>query len=333
MAGADPITDMARRLCRRFPDHPARSLARRLVEECNGAITLEAARSRISRQFGQCRWKGGRNTKPAVARKARKPGQGVEMPRSIAEPFTPHKLKVTGTVGIISDLHVPYHDDTAVTTAVRYLQGVGIDGLVILGDLCDFYSISRWVKDPKQRDFKREMADCRVMLKWLRQEFPDIPMVLKQGNHEERYDHWLWQHAAELADEPACSLPQMLRLHELDVEYVSEKRPVLVGKLPLLHGHELQRGISAPVNQARGAFLRTGHTVLVGHGHRTSVHCEPDMFGRETTTWSIGCLSDLNPEYSRFAKYNHGFATVSVDSRGQFDVENIRINHGEIRTS
>lgn len=327
----DAITAMARELLRKHPDAPARTLARRLVKESNNAITLEQARSRIRLQTGQMGEARRRHAR--FKRAARKPGQGVEMPKSVAEPFTAHKLRVVGTVGIISDLHVPYHDDVAVAAAVKYLQGSGIDALVILGDLCDFYSISRWIKDPTQRNFGRELADCRVMLQWIRQSFPDIPILLKQGNHEERYDHWLFQHAPEISDQPTVSLPQMLKLHELDIDYIDQKRPVMVGKLPLLHGHELQRGIAAPVNQARGAFLRTGHTVLVGHGHRTSVHCEPDMFGRETTTWSIGCLAHLNPDYSPFAKYNHGFATVTVDKSGTFDVENIRITNGEIRTS
>ena len=39
MAG-DPITEMARRLAQKHPDAPAQTLARRLVKECNGAITL-----------------------------------------------------------------------------------------------------------------------------------------------------------------------------------------------------------------------------------------------------------------------------------------------------
>jgi hypothetical protein len=56
----------------------------------------------------------------------------------------------------------------------------------------------------------------------------------------------------------------------------------MCGELPVLHGHEKGKGISSPVNQARGAFLRLLHTVLEGHGHRTSGHAESDMWHRET---------------------------------------------------
>ena len=104
---ADPIGQMARDLCRRFPDHPSRSLARRLVENANGAITLEAARSRIRQQFGVVGTKSRKYAKQQ--RKPRKPGEGVDMPKSQAEPWLPAELDVTGLVGVISDVHVPYH--------------------------------------------------------------------------------------------------------------------------------------------------------------------------------------------------------------------------------
>ncbi len=109
----------------------------------------------------------------------------------------------------------------------------------------------------------------------------------------------------------------------------------MLGKLPALHGHELFKGgFFAPVNIARGAYLRTQHTVVVGHSHRTSTHVEPDMWGREVAVWSVGCLSALNPRYNRFAKSNHGFAMVSIAADGDFDFENYRISKDwKVRTA
>jgi hypothetical protein len=80
--------------------------------------------------------------------------------------------------------------------------------------------------------------------------------------------------------------------------------------------------------------LRLLHTVLEGHGHRTSGHAESDMWHRETFCWSTGCLCDLTPEYARVNRWNWGFATVTVDTAGSFDVDNYRISaKGEIRSS
>lgn len=329
----DDITRMAREIIQQYPDHPARSIARRLVDAANGAITLETARSRVRGLLGQQGDRKRRKT-TGLERPARSPGQGVAMPVSKAAPWEPYDPKVVGLWGVLSDIHVPYHSEVALKAAVEHLKSQKIVGLLLNGDIADFYSISRYVKNPANRDFGDELAQVRQLLKWLRQEFPGVRMVYKQGNHEERYQHWLWQHAAELSLQPEMSLDVWLHCNILDIHMVGDQLPVMLGKLPVLHGHEKGKGMSAPVNQARGAFLRLHHTVLEGHGHRTSGHCEPDMWGNEVFCWSTGCLADLRPEYARLNKYNHGFATVDVHEDGSFDVMNLRITKdGVVRTS
>lgn len=328
----DEITPIVRRLVLQHGDKPARSIARLVVAEANGAITVEQARTRVRAAFGQL----GKSNRHYASnpRQARKPGQGVPMPETKAEAWGPHVFDVVGRVGILSDVHIPYHSETALAAAVGYLKQQGISGLVLNGDLLDFYAISRYMKNPKQRNFGAELAAGRQFVAWIRQEFPTIPIVFKLGNHEERWRHWLWQHAIEISEEPEMGIERWLHLDRHGMEVVEDKRPIMVGRLPVLHGHEKGNGISAPVNQARGAFLRLHHTVLEGHGHRTSAHCEPDMFGREVFCWSTGCLADLRPEYARFAKYNHGFALVTVQDGGEFDVQNLRITaEGKVRQS
>ena len=325
------IDAMVARLVKAFPDHPARSLARKLVEETNGALTLEAARTRIRTVFGVHspeRRKSAKSPRPP-----RQPGQTVAMPKSWAEPWTPHVLEVVGRVGILSDVHVPYHDEIALRAAVDRLAGERIDALVLNGDCADFYGISRWEKDPSNRDFKGELQAVRDFVAWIRNNFPEIPIVYKSGNHEERWKHWLWQHAPEISDEPMMSLVAWLKLGDHGVELVEDQRPIMVGKLPVLHGHELPKGMAAPVNVARGAFLRTSTSVLVGHSHRSSGHAESDMWHAETFCWSTGCLCDLRPAYAVLNKWNHGGAIVTVHADGQYDVENFRISGGKVRSS
>jgi hypothetical protein len=130
------------------------------------------------------------------------------------------------------------------------------------------------------------------------------------------------------------SLGAWLDLDKHGVELVEDQRPVMLGKLPVLHGHELPKGMAAPVNVARGAFLRTLSTVLVGHSHRTSNHAESDMWHREVATWSTGCLCDLRPDYARINRWNWGFAVATVHERGAFDVHNYRVmNDGTVRSA
>jgi predicted phosphodiesterase len=255
------------------------------------------------------------------------------MPRSQAVPWTVYDLETVGKVGILSDIHCPYHDDQALGAAVEHLQGHGIDALLLNGDFADFYSVSRHEKNPKHRNFLAELEQVQQLLRWLRGQFPDIKIVAKSGNHEERWEKWLWQHAPELSASPIMGLDNWLGLGELGIELVADKRIIMAGGLPILHGHEKGNGISSPVNQARGAYMRLHHTVLEGHGHRTSTHSEPDMMGTETVCFSTGCLCDLRPAYAPLNKWNHGAALVTVRDGGEFDVENFRIASGRVRTS
>jgi predicted phosphodiesterase len=333
MAG-DVITDMAKKLCQRHPDAPARTLARRLVRESKGAITLEQARKRIGRQFGVQGKHSRKTVKPVAPRPKREAGEQRAMPKSLAESWTPHVMDVLGPVGIISDVHVPYHSEIAVAAAIGFLKEQNLAGLLMNGDIADFYAISRYMKDPAQRDFKGELDAVRTFIAWLRQEFPKIPIVYKTGNHEDRWRHWLYQHAAEISDDPRMSLCAWLDLDAQGVTMVDDQRPVMLGKLPVLHGHELPKGMAAPVNVARGAFLRTLSTVLVGHSHRTSNHAESDMWHHETACWSTGCLCDLRPEYSVVNRWNHGFAMATVHKGGAFDVQNYRVmKDGTVRSA
>ncbi len=330
----DRITDIVRDLIRKHPNAPARTLARRLVEEVNGALTLEQARSRIRSILGlngEPRRKQSHD-KP-LHRPPRKAGERLAMPPSQAEPWLPFDLGITGKVGVLSDIHVPYHDETALRAAVDHLQGEKVDALLLNGDWADFYSISRHEKNPKHRNFKNELHAGRELLKWLRQEFPEARFVAKLGNHEERWASWLWQHAPEISDDPIMGIDNWYGFHNLGIDLVADKRIVLAGALPILHGHEKGNGISSPVNQARGAFMRLHHTVLEGHGHRTSTHSEPDMMGRETVCFSTGCLCDMRPAYARLNKWNHGAAVVTVHADRTFDVENFRIQAGKVRQS
>ena len=288
----------------------------------------------MQRQFGNHGVKNRKTQKATAPRPPREAGEILAMPKSMAEPWTPYVMRVTGPVGILSDVHVPYHSEVAVAAAVGHLKEQGLSGLLLNGDIADFYAISRYMKDPAKRDFKGELESVRGFLGWLRQEFPAIPIVYKTGNHEDRWQHWLFQHAAEISDDRRMSLTAWLDLDKLDIELVEDQRPVMLGKLPVLHGHELPKGMAAPVNVARGAWMRTLSTCLVGHSHRTSNHAESDMWHHETACWSTGCLCDLRPDYAVINRWNHGFAVCTVHDRGAFDVHNYRVmQDGTVRSA
>jgi hypothetical protein len=55
------------------------------------------------------------------------------------------------------------------------------------------------------------------------------------------------------------------------------------------------------------------------------------MNGEITTTWSIGCLSELHPAYCPLNKWNHGCAIVDLDDNGvDYEMRNKRIRQGKV---
>jgi hypothetical protein len=138
--------------------------------------------------------------------------------------------------------------------------------------------------------------------------------------------------APELAN-LAKNLPtitSLMHLKRRGWSYVTDRRVIELGKLQILHGHEYPTPIIGPVNPARGAFLRAMECVMVGHHHQTSEHTAPTLSQKMITTWSTGCLCDLHPAYARLNKWNQGFAAVEVDSKGRFNVDNLRVLNGRV---
>ena len=315
----------AEKLCRKFPDAPSRTLAKRISADCK--VGIEHARGLVRIVRGAA----GAGQRKKVADKSlfqpkRKAGAKPQLPPSLCETWQPFDLGCDVTVGVISDLHIPYHDQRAVEAAVAYLKKRKPDVLLINGDYGDWYSVSRYMKDPKKRKLKREIKMQRDGLQWLRSQFPKARIVAKEGNHEARWSHFLFNAAPEISEFPQVSLPRILGMKTLGIEYVDNQRPIMAGKLPIFHGHELGKGISSPVNAARGVFMRMISTALVGHHHRTSSHTEPNWRHEEIVCWSTGCLCGLNADYAVINKWNAGFAVVEVAADGQFQVDNLRLN-------
>jgi predicted phosphodiesterase len=325
MTKKSPQRIAAERLCRKFPDAPSRTLAKRLAGEYK--CTVEQARTIIRTIRGT----SGNTLRKKASDKSlyqapRKAGQKPQLPPSLAKKWEPFDLGCDITVGILSDVHVPYHDEQALGAAVAHLKKSKPDVLLLNGDFADFYTISRYTKNPKKRNFKREVKLLREGLAWLRSQFPASRIVYKMGNHDERWDHWLWNHAPEISDLPQVRLPSILGCKKLDIEFVGDKRPVMAGKLAVFHGHELTSGPFTPAMPSRTAFLRTTASVMVGHHHRTSTYAQQNWKHEEIVCWSVGCLADLNPEYNPVNSHNHGFAVIEVAADGQFSVHNLRLN-------
>ena len=232
-------------------------------------------------------------------------------------------------IGVISDIHVPYHNEEALKAAMDWLGKQNMDCLLINGDLIDCYMASRYVKDPRMRSLKFEIDTTNELLDMIQDSLPGVQLVFKEGNHDERISLLLFTKAPELLGFPEFEYKHLLHANERGMIIVNDQRIIKAGKLSILHGHELGMN-SSSVNPARGAFMKTKQSVLVGHSHVVSEHTETRLDGDIITTWSTGCLCELRPKYARVNRWSHGFAHILVEENGDYSVNNLRIWKGKV---
>lgn len=303
---------------------PTLKLARIMYAENNLLFkNLEAARDSLRRIEGKASTRV-KKTHPHPER----PKNPYNLPESDEKEWTPYPI-IGNKILVLSDIHVPYHNIKALTAAIDYGKSIKPDVILLNGDTIDFYGLSKWEKDPKKRRIKEELDTFGEVIAILKKSVCEN-IVLKIGNHEERLIKFLFQKAHEISDLEEFQLEQILKKRCGDIEIIGDKRIIKAGKLNILHGHEFQQGITAPVNIARGLYLRAKVSTMQGHNHQTSEHTEPNLDGEIITTWSTGCLCELHPAYAPINKWNHGIASVEVFKDNTFNVENKRIRNGKI---
>lgn len=322
--------------CSKFKDLPNHTLAR-MVYKKHGALfpSLEAARSSIR----GCRGNNGSKMRKCCKKELYRPngqsGFAWSMPKSIAPSYDAFSLDEPRTL-ILSDLHIPFHDPDAIEVSVDRAVPLNPTCILLNGDVCDFFSASRFDKNPTESSIKLELNSTREFLGWLRQKFPKARIIYKLGNHDEWFDKYIIRKAPELFGVAGVNLKHLTTakidgLEEVGgIEWVEDQRKIQAGHLSIWHGHEIGKGsIAPPVNPARGLFMRTMECGLMGHLHKHSSHEETSSNGKLISTWSTGCLCGLHPKYSVVNKWTQSCVFLTMH-KGDFSIDSWRILNGRI---
>lgn len=321
---------------RKFPKYGSRTLAK-LVYRQNPQLfhTPETARDMVRRLRGA---HGNSNRAESILnpdavrlpQKAGAPYEGMPQGRTEYAHWAPAILPVPCRCLILADIHIPYHDP-CVETALEYGQTHKANMVLLNGDVADFFALSMWEKDPRKRDFPEELEAIRAFLGVIKKAFPKARQFYKLGNHEERLERYLRLKAPELLGVEEFELQSLLRFKENGFECVQDNRPMKLGDLNIIHGHEYHRQGNTAVNPARWLFLRAKDYALCGHWHQSSYHQGRTVGQQNLAAWSTGCLSDLHPEWRPLNDWDHGFAFVDVHADGKFEVQNKFISeHGRV---
>lgn len=328
--------DVVKRYIAKYSDLPNKMLAELIFTKEEGLFaTREAARALIryyKGAIGESRRKSAMNSGHFEQPTISSIQEGLKKLGVVSRSEAPEHLQLgEGRYLILSDVHIPFQNDEALACALQYGVDNGATHIILNGDIMDTYDVSRFLKETKRPKISEELEMTRNFFTFLRELFPNSLIYYKLGNHEERMRHYLLRNARELSDIEDLSLESLLKLDEFKIQIVNREM-IKIGKLAVIHGHELGESVFSPVNPARGMFLKAKTSVLFGHNHQVSHHSENNLHNDQVGVWSTGCLCELTPEYRPYAytKWSHGFAFVVVNPDSTFHVNNLKILNGKI---
>jgi hypothetical protein len=248
-----------------------------------------------------------------------RPQEWNYQPRS---PIVPYGLEKHVNIG---DTHGVFVDQRTWAAVLDFVRDFKPDQINLLGDIADFYDISRFDKNPNRRIvLGKEIEFTRdVILAELRRAAPKSRIIWVEGNHENRLQRYLWSRAPELASLPGMDMRELFRLRDLKITYTQQS--LEVGDIQMTHGHMARKHSGWT---AKAMMDEYGTSVIHNHTHRLGAIYKTDR-GGEYVAFENGCLCNLNPEYiNGVPNWQHGFSVGWVLPHGRFHFEQITILDG-----
>lgn len=234
-----------------------------------------------------------------------------------------------------SELH-PFHDRRVLDLALQIAQSEQIDHVSYGGDWGDYSEWSgKYLPEP---EFFWTTQPALIEQAWwfaqFRAALPEAEMKLVEGNHDKRLSNLIvanmrqayrLKSVDELTLPPSLSVPRLLALHTLGIEYL-EGYPDVGYKLNqnvyITHG-DLVR--SAPGATAGEMAKRQAFTTIFGHIHRRELVARRMKVSDGDLIYSAfcpGCMCHIDgrvPGSSSTQQWQQGFAIIEYTE----DTENI----------
>ena len=317
-SNSSPIGDIVKEYITKFPSVASNRLAETIIKDIPTIGNKESIRGKIRYYRGA----SGEYNRKYILKENYMPR--FELPEPELEYYEPYIFAGQYPIIIFADVHLPYHDLDALDICLERAYSIKAKAIIINGDFFDCYMMSKFCKDPRKRSMKEELDIGKIIFETIRKSFPDITIIFKFGNHEERFDDYIKVNAPNIFGLESTHLINQIDKEKYKIDVVDNKRIIKISHLHIIHGHEYGNSMTNPVNPARGLYLRAKKTAFCNHYHQTSEHTETAINGDVVTDWSGGCLCGLHPYYLPNNKWNHGFAEVYNDD-DYFTIHNRRI--------
>jgi len=279
------------------------------------------------------------------------------LPRPKVQKITAGKIK---KAIIIPDIQVgflrtregmdPFHDRKAMDAVLQLVRLTNPDLVVFLGDLLDLPEwTDKFLRSPDMTFTTQPSLDeLGWYLAQIRHAAPQATIKYFEGNHEARLRNHLITHLSAAYDlkpantpddvDPALSIPNLLNLKSLDIEYLG---PYPNGEfwfnsnLSAGHGETVRAGSGDTV---KAILKELRHSHICGHIHRCEQASETRYMrdGAEVYTCiSPGTLARLDgpiPKAKKRMNWSHGCAELHYEEAGleQFQANLLPIFDGRI---
>ncbi len=232
------------------------------------------------------------------------------------------------------DTHGIYADLEAIDCALALSRWYKPKRVILFGDHVDFEGISRFEKPHEA--ISRMVDDLSAQYKFcgqVRESHPDADIFYIPGNHEWRFERFLWKcpEAAAILKAKEMDLPKVLGIADFNIKWAEDGYVVGNSKFMWKHGDAVRSksGVSAMVE-----LERNGMSGASGHTHRLGMYYSTTRMG--SAVWAeSGCLCNLDPPYAKKGQkmnWQQGISLGSVSPGGKgFTVHTVPIVKGRAK--
>ena len=246
--------------------------------------------------------------------------------------FTEHPVEGVKFVNL-PDAHGIRCDWRAISGACAFLRYYQPALVTLLGDNIDFEGMSRFDK-PAESMFSlgEDIEACQKFLRLVRESAPNARILYLKGNHEARFQKYLWKHPeiAAILKFKNTDLPKIIEVADHGVEWLDTGHFQATDELLFKHGNSVR---SRSAYSAMAELEKNGLSGASGHTHRLGMHYKTDRRGMRVWAES-GCLCDLNPPYAegQTMDWQHGLSFGSFSTKGgSFTLHTAPIIEGRVK--
>ena len=210
-----------------------------------------------------------------------------------------------------TDEHFPYQDDAARAVALKIVEDFNPDIRISGSDGLDFYSLSKFDKDPARiKGLQTEIDKWKAGQREWQDASPNAVVQYLQGNHEDRLPSYLKRHP-ELYGLNVLKIENLLDFDGLGITKRTDYSEFgIPGVVVFKHG-SIVRGHSAfsAKGEIEKEFFCT--PVVTGHTHRGGKFFASTRKGIVQAVEAF-CLCRLDPGYIKNPNWQQGIVLAEI---------------------